>query len=158
MWVDSGACNGDDCSYTVHVQSTSGNTGGVNRNVGSYVLNYKRPQVFLQLSSLSNFTSSSAYPVTIAQGGQSLNVTLGGQSGYVSQAINYLGGNNWHANATYSNGLSSPNLSFAIGSIPSGIHIGDNLVSFTRSDGYDISNFAMTQVDNQKKLSTKHKD
>lgn len=149
VWVDGGNCSVDSCSYTVYVQAHHGGAPEQchDTQTTNFVLNFMRPQVYTQLSQLSNFNLVKPIPYTLALAGQNLNATLGTEGGFVAQNINYNSDfKYWQVDGLYSNGLSSTNMSYNIG-LRTGNKLKSGSVNFTRSSGYDLSDFTITQED-----------
>jgi hypothetical protein len=142
--VSGSGCAGDNCNYTVHVHAHHGGDAWCD-NDGSYDLNFTRPQVYMQLSGLGNFTPAASTNGVLAVGGQNLNATLGGSSGVVAQNIVYTGkpAAAWHAAGLYSNGLSSNTMLYNIG-LNAGNTLHQGTLDFTRTDGYDFTDFDIT--------------
>jgi hypothetical protein len=150
--IDGNGCNGDNCLYMLHIHSHHGGDcwGDDYRD---FPLNFMRPQVYTELSGLSNFNLVKSTPDTLALAGQTLNATLGTEGGLVAQNINYQNeGKLWVVDGLYSNGLSSTNMSYNIG-LRAGNTLKFGSVNFTRSSGYDIADFTITQAEPSKKLN-----
>lgn len=150
VWIDTGLCNGDDCSYTLHVHASHGGGSGQchDSQDRSVLLKFKRPQIYMQLSDLTNFTyNGELYPTYIAKSNSAgtINAYIGDQGGLVTQNIICENGRDYCSSQSYySNGLTSNNMYYTI-SLKAGALFYGSVLNFNRSD-YDISGFTMSYV------------
>lgn len=146
--ISGNGCNvpGDVCSYDVYVTATHGGLDGQCREsrTNKFTLKFTRPIEYLQMFNLSNFTPTGKEAHFVASGGKQLNAWLGTQGGLVAQTITCNSTTGiCNSYGTYSNGLSVLDTSYSIGLQAKDI-LYDGSVNFTRSSGYDLSDFIIS--------------
>lgn len=139
-------CNGTTCTYNfkVYAQHNQCDGGNHGEDTQYYQISFPKPQAYTILSNFSPSLPNTPLVNSFAIGGQSLSVNIGGQSGLVNQSYSYQGApSTYTVSGKYSNGLSSNNMSYNITLNPGDIFLG-GVVNFTRSSGYDLSDFNLT--------------
>jgi hypothetical protein len=142
--VEGNGCNvsGDTCSYTIHVHAWHGGGDRYCVNSTQFTLNFTRPTIYYQLSDFSPRLNKA--PTFLGYGGQQLNAEIGGQGGKpIPQAITCDRLGNCYVTGTHTTDLSSNYMSYWMA-----LNAGDTLYSgkakFTRSDGYDFTDFIIS--------------
>lgn len=142
----------DNCYYNLELISTHGGVGDQckDKQVQYAKIPFVKPKVFLQLSDLKNYEPKAYNPDSmIFLGGQKLSASFNGSSDYVPTEMNCNSfGKKFEFSCTpsgiYSNGSSVTSMEYSIDLLAKDM-LTHGIVSFTKSYGYDLNSFTISQ-------------